>query len=392
VSGVAAESRGLRLLGHTDLGGRGDASQLLRHGDYLFVGHMGSAGTSIVDVRDPERPRLIGRLQVPNLKTHAHKVQIAGNVLAVNHELLAEPTGLDLTKPMTSEAHAAGIQFFDITEPEAPKPLGYHRTGGVGVHRMWFVDGRFVYAAARPDGYRERILVIVDAGDPQKPQEVGRWWLPGLWESGGEALPPNLPEEFRYGMHHALVHGDRAYVGCLDAGIAIVDITDRAKPKTVARLSWPHSESRLSHTVLPLPNRNLLVVAEEDSLANRNRIPRRVRIVDVADESNPHEVSVFPIPPGDFPNRGRRFGPHNLHENRPGSFVSDHMVYATYFNAGVRVVDISNPRDPREVAWYVPAAREQLPCQINDVFVDSRRLVYISDREGGGVYILEHRT
>ena len=81
-----AESKNLRLIGHTDLDGQGDASQLIRHGDYLFVGHMGSAGTSIVDVRDPTRPRLVKRLPVPTGSTHAHKVQIAGDVLVVNHE------------------------------------------------------------------------------------------------------------------------------------------------------------------------------------------------------------------------------------------------------------------------------------------------------------------
>ena len=34
------------------------------------------------------------------------------------------------------------------------------------------------------------------------------------------------------------------------------------------------------------------------------------------------------------------FGPHNLHENRPGSMQSEETIFATYNNAGVRVFDI----------------------------------------------------
>ena len=85
-----------------------------------------------------------------------------------------------------------------------------------------------------------------------------------------------------------------------------------------------------------------------------------------------------------------RFGPHNLHENRPGSLISDREIYVTYFNAGLRVYDLAEPTNPREVAYYVPQTPPgQKAVQINDVFVDTDGLMYISDRAGGGVYILE---
>ncbi len=386
---VAAESKNLRLIGHTDLDGYGDGSQLIRHGDYLFVGHMGSSGTSIVDVRDPSKPRLVKRLPVPTGSTHAHKVQIAGDLLVVNHEQIGAG-GHGAPAPSTLDGHSAGIQLYDVADPLNPKPISFFPVGGKGVHRTWFADGRYVYVSGRPDGYRERIFIIVDVADPAKPREVGRWWLPGVWEAGGESLPAGWTSGLRYGMHHGLVDGDRAYIGCLDAGIAILDLKDRSKPRTVARLSWAHEESRDSHTALPLPERKLLIVSEEETRDGPDPVPHRVRVIDVADEKNPVEVGRFPIPEGDFPERGMRFGPHNLHENRPGSLSSDHVVYLTYFNAGLRVVDISDPKKPREVAWYVPRPPPgQKAIQINDVFVDREGLIYITDRAGGGVYILE---
>ena len=50
------------------------------------------------------------------------------------------------------------------------------------------------------------------------------------------------------------------------------------------------------------------------------------------------------------------FGPHNIHENRPGSFVSSDLIFATYQNAGVRVFDIRDKYAPVEVGALVPPA------------------------------------
>ena len=69
----------------------------------------------------------------------------------------------------------------------------------------------------------------------------------------------------------------------------------------------------------------------------------------------------MPTPVGeDFCNKGGKFGPHNLHENRPGSFQSEDLIFATYHNAGVRAFDIGNAHEPKEVAYYVPDAPERI--------------------------------
>ena len=101
------------------------------------------------------------------------------------------------------------------------------------------------------------------------------------------------------------------------------------------------------------------------------------------------EISRFPVPIGDYCSRGLRFGPHNLHENRPGTFSSDRIVFATYFNAGLRVYDTGDPRHPTEIAWYVtePPAGQQV-IQFNDVLVGADGLIFVSDRLRGGLYIL----
>jgi len=83
------------------------------------------------------------------------------------------------------------------------------------------------------------------------------------------------------------------------------------------------------------------------------------------------------------------FGPHNLHENRAGSFQSDRVIFATYQNAGLRVFDIADPFRPREVGFFKPDPPPGCErVSSNDVTVDGRGLIYLTDRQRG-VHMLE---
>jgi sugar lactone lactonase YvrE len=75
---------------------------------------------------------------------------------------------------------------------------------------------------------------------------------------------------------------------------------------------------------------------------------------------------------------------------RPGTFQSDHVVHTTYFNAGLRIYDVTDPARPREIACYVPPGRASgEPCQLNDLTVTSDGTIYVTDRAGNGLYILQ---
>jgi len=373
----AAEAWNVRLIGHSDLNGYGDGMQLLMKDHYLFVGHLGKMGTSILDISDPTNPQVVNQLKNPP-NTHNHKVQIGGDILIVNFEKF--PRSGDMPE-------RAGIQILDISDPVNPHEIGFFSTGGRGVHRIWYTGGQYAYLSAQPEGYTDQIMFIVDVSDPTNPREVSRWWIPGMWTAGGEE--PNWPG-LRYAAHHPNVWKERAYWGFWDAGLIIMDISDPANPKKISQLSWAPDEGGNTHTALPLPDRNLLIVTDESTKPECQESPRRVRVVDISDETQPKIISMFPEPEGDFCQRGLRFGPHNVHENRPGTFISDQVIYVTYFNAGLRVVDISDPYEPKEIAYYVPETPEgQQAIQTNDVFVAENGLIYLSDRVNGGVDILE---
>jgi hypothetical protein len=113
---------------------------------------------------------------------------------------------------------------------------------------------------------------------------------------------------------------------------------------------------------------------------------------------NPISISTFPTPSEvDYAKKGGHSGPHNVHENRPGSFVSSELIFATYQNAGVRVFDIRDQYHPVEVGAFVPPAPARMVdhrpgrarvIQSCDVFVDANGIVYSNDYNGG-LYILE---
>ncbi|MGH3329277.1 MAG: LVIVD repeat-containing protein [Streptomycetales bacterium] len=369
-------ARGLHTVARCDLGGYGDGMQLVREGDALYVGHFGTSGmgTSILDVSDPAAPEIVEQWPAPT-GSHTHKVQVGDGLLLVNQERFRG-----------GDPYAAGMAVYSLEDPFRPRPVGYFRSTGLGVHRIVWTGGDHAYVSAIPDGFEDRMWVVVDMRDPEHPVEAGRWWWPGTWAGGGER--PDVPAGRRYAAHHALVEGDRAYLGYGDAGLVILDIADRTRPRQVSHLTW--SPGGDTHTAMPLPGRGLVVVTDEEVRDRCSGEPHYVRVVDVRDERAPRVVGVCPPPEGDFCEHGLRFGPHNLHENRPGSYRSEEVVFVTYFNAGLRVYDLADPAAPVEIAYWIPETPPgQEAVQINDVFVAADHRVYVSDRVRGGVYVLE---
>ncbi|HEX3592415.1 MAG TPA: hypothetical protein VHV74_22575 [Pseudonocardiaceae bacterium] len=369
-----SSSSGLTVLSHHDLGGRPDGMQVVRAGDFLYVGHTGTtgAGTSILDVSDPAEPKLAEQWPAP-ANSHTHKVQVADGLLLVNHEKFP------YRKPPAGPV-SAGLAIYRLTDPAHPEQIGFWSSGGSGVHRIVWTGGRYVHMSATPEGYRDRIWVILDISDPAAPVEVGRWSWPG--QRIGEG--PTWPAGKRYAAHHALLDGDRAYLGFDDGGMVVLDISDLTDPTMITRLDWGGGAT---HTCLPLPGRGLVVVTDEQQYDGPNAPERTIRIVDVSGE--PAVLSTMPAPAGAFTGLPLRFGAHNLHENRAGSYRSERIVFATYFSAGVRVYDLTDPRAPVEIAHWVGDAPAGQPVpQTNDLWVQADGLVWVTDRIGGGLTAL----
>jgi hypothetical protein len=366
---------GFTQLGQSNLGGFGDGMQVMRgEQGALYVAHFGPSGkgTSILDASDPSDLRLVRQWDGP-ANGHTHKVQVADGLLMTNHEAFRGGV-----------PDRVGMAIYDLTDPFDPSEIGFWDSTGMGVHRIVYEGGRYAYVSARPDGFDERIFVIVDVSDPEHPVERARWWWPGM----GPGETPTWPESESRSVHHGMVEGDRAYLGFWDSGMVILDIGDLDDIGVVSHLQWEVGGH--THTTLPMPGRDLVVITDEAVTNGCDDDPHMVRIADISDEANPKILSIAPVPEGDFCDRGLRFGAHCLHENRPGSYRSAEVVFATYFNGGLRVYDTADPVDPVEIAHWIPECPPDQPaCQINDVWVDEDLLVYVTDRVNGGVYVLE---
>lgn len=364
----------------------------------LYVAHESApVNFTIVDVSDPRSPRVAEQVELPHPEVRSNSLCVAGSgeLMAVAYQV-ARP-GLQ----------PAGVELFDLSDPLAPRSAGFFDTSGPhsrGAHFVW-VSGELLYAATgMPDFVPahqkdDQLVLVLDIADPGRPREAGRWWLPGTGAGDSEPPPRRHPRhDSGFRAHNVNVYPerpDRAYVGYLDAGVLVLDIADLARPRLVSRLDYHPPLPGFTHTVLPLPGRGLLAVTDEAVTDGCQDHPKMTWLMDGSDETNIVPIATLPLPPGeDFCGRGGRFGSHNLHENDPSptAWHSEDELIGAFFSAGIRLFDIRNPFQPREIAHFVPAPPPGSPAgsiQINDVYADERGLLYAVDRFTGGLYILE---
>jgi hypothetical protein len=396
-------ARNMRLLAHHTLngfGGIGEGMCIQVKGDrrILWLAHESAPKNfTALDVSDPRAPRVIVQTDLPHAGMRSNSLDVVGDIMAVAYQVTKRGD------------RPAGFELFNVSDPAAPRSIGFFDASGPnsrGVHQLWFADGEYVHMSAGSADFVPRIASddqfyrIVDVRRPSAPEEVGRWWLPGTRDGDAEpppqARPLAWPGYFR--AHNTNVYParpDRAYLGYLDAGAIILDISNKGAPRLVSR--WDNSPPYpgFTHTVLPLFDRNLLIVTDETIKNAAQDWPKLVWVVDAREETNLVPISTFPTPSiEEFASRGGRIGAHNIHENRPGpgSFSSSTIVVGTFFSAGVRVYDIRDPFRPEEVAHFIPPAPADSPVgavQINDVFVDDRGVAFAAERHTGGIYILE---
>jgi len=405
--GPAVSARNVGYVGHSDMAGKGDGVQVMVHKGHAFVGHSFNEGITIIDVGNPSEPKVVNFIGcAPN--TRSLHLQIHDDLLiAVNGPSVWSMAQFQDPKNYFSGSIAeklaktgikfeAGIRIFDVSKPAEPREIGFMPTGGFGPHRVWYDGGKYAYASIHFDGYSDHVFASIDMSNPVRPEVVGRWWIEGMHEAGGER--PSWNPKHRYALHHGLVSGDYAFCAWRDGGMTVLDVSDRSNMKLLAHRNWTSSFGGGTHSCLPLLDRDLLIVADEPYASNCEAGKRYIWIFDVQDKSNPISIATMPQPGEiDYCKKPGAFGPHNLHENRQGSLQTSRLVFGTYHNAGVRAYDISNPFQPVDVGHFVPPdpralvdPRPNRPCviQSTDVYVDPNGLMYLTDKNAG-LYILQ---
>lgn len=373
-----ADAFNTKLLAHIDCAGGG---QVWVEGTTLYIGHMRNpSGTTIVDVADPRKPKILTRIDVPD-GWHSHKVRVSGDIMIVNHEKLG---------PDGDQSFGGGLGIYDVSTPVDPKLISKWRTGGRGVHRYDF-DGRYAYISPTADGYVGNFVMILDLQDPANPQEVGRWWIPGQWQAGGEAYPwDNWPAPR---CHHPIRRGNRLYVSYWHHGFYILDISDMSSPKAISGVNTSPLYPHPTHTCLPMANpiagRDIMVVADEDVAKLAPSAPAFTWIYDISLETMPTPIATWQVEGlnGDGSPQEPMMGCHQPSERPAGTIIP-----FAWFAQGLRLVDIANPYAPREVGHYLPDTPQgSTRPSSNDVTIDERGIIYLVDRVHG-VDIIETRA
>ena len=200
---------------------------------------------------------------------------------------------------------------------------------------------------------------------------------------------PALPQGRRAALHHMLTASDRGYGAWRDGGLTVHDLSDPRNPKLLSHINWSPPFPGGTHSALPLPGRNLVVVVDE---ANAERCAKgtfHTFVVDVRAPQNPVPIATMPTPRDrDYCAAPGTFGPHSVHENRPGSFVSEELVFTTWNNAGVRVFDIKDAFAPKESGYWVPPMPQKMidprpkvtrAAKTADIYVAADGLIYVTD-------------
>ena len=189
-----------------------------------------------------------------------------------------------------------GLGIYDVSRPSDPKLITRWTTMGGGVHRFDF-DGRYAYVSPTVEGYIGNIVMILDLIDPAKPTEVGRWWIPGQWQAGGEPYPWDNWVSPR--CHHPLRVGDRLYVSYWHHGLFILDIADMTRPKLVSHVNTSPAFPHPTHTCLRMPQklhgRDILVVADEDVAKLWPAAPSFAWVYDITNEHTPVSIATFQV-------------------------------------------------------------------------------------------------
>jgi hypothetical protein len=227
-------------------------------------------------------------------------------------------------------------------------------------------------------------MMILDLKDPARPEEVGRWWIPGQWQAGGEPYPWDDGPAPR--CHHPMRMGDRLYVSYWHHGYHILDIADMSKPKLIASGNTSPAFPHPTHTCLPIPQtlkgRKVMVVADEDVAKLWPSAPAFTWIYDITNERCPVPISTFQVE-----GAGSRWRAAAADDGLPSALRALQGNHHSVRVVRKRNADPGYRRSVRAARGGVlrsgRAAGFQSLASSNDVTIDDRGLCYLIDRQRG---------
>jgi hypothetical protein len=321
----------------------------------------------------------------------------------------------------------SGVAFYDVSNPRHPVRMGFLPTGNWGpsgpigtftaraTHGL-DLDGHYAYVCLEtgqtklPENGLNMSEMTIDYSNPANPTVVSTFHVTGQYTgetfSEKNQLNPDGTQQVPY-CHEVNYHLNWLYAAYRDAGMIILDVTNRSNLKQIADYDYvpPYNGGSLgaSHTFMPVGMQEWETVpagATQPTTAintdeNFGCPPGFGRVVDISDLANLQILSTYRIPiSNDNYDRvnetwtcltGQQTSHHPWFDDRSAS-----LFHQAWYRHGVRAWNIQNPYTPQEVAYYLsPPYAGANGRTTREVFQDTKtKLIWTTDGAGGGVTAL----
>lgn len=297
-------------------------------------------GVAVLDMSDPARPVQTATLATPAMQSPHETLN-----LNVKRGLLAAATSSPQYAPGTLDLYDVSA---DCRNPalKSSTPLA-----GLGHESAWAPDGRTFYVAA----LHAPILTAYDMTDPVLPRPLGTY----RFLSHG----PSISDD---GNRLYMTTYSNASNNNATRGIVVYDVSDiqarRPNPqmREISRTTWALVSTPQMSEPVTIDGRPYLI--EMDEFAAGDRVGA-ARILDMADETKPKVISNMRLEVHQAEARkgeqakdpGADFGLQGYagHYCSVPSRVDPGIVACTFILSGLRVFDIRDPHNPKEIAYFI---------------------------------------
>ncbi len=245
-----------------------------------------------------------------------------------------------------------GMAWYDILDPRQPKLVHDFKPSSPGINaHTSFVSGNTLYIADQVSGG----VRIFDITDKKNPRALA------------DAIEPGLT------IHDMTIIRGRMYAAWIfgqPGGLTVVDVNMPSNPRVLAKIRYPQAAT---HSAWPTEDERYILTTDEVSL---NPLRNTLKIWDARTPGQLTQVAEF-MPAGAVAEPVV----HNVH-------VRGRYAYVSHYCEGVRILDIANPNNPREVAFYDFNSDPQCDSDSNWGVDPFSNLIYASDMQQG-LFVLE---
>jgi choice-of-anchor B domain-containing protein len=296
--------------------------------EYAIVGR--TDGTSFVDISNPSRPVYLGDLP----KTE-------GSPSAAWRDMKVYKNHVFIVADASGDH---GMQVFDLTRlrtirtPQRFTPDAHYTRIGSAHNIVLNEESGFAYAVGTSSGGETcgGGLHMIDVRDPKNPTFAGCFSDPRTGNAGtGYSHDAQC---VIYRGPDATYRGKEICVGSNETAISIADVTDKANPVAISRASYP--DVAYAHQGWFSDDHRYFYLDDEgDESSGRGEAAKGTRtlVFDLADLDDP-------IMAKEYVGTTKAID-HNL-------YVKGNRVYQANYTSGLRILDISDPVNPREVGYF----------------------------------------